>query len=260
MDKVRSADGTEIAYDRSGEGPAVILVSGATADRQSHAGLAAELAASFTVLNYDRRGRGDSTDSPSTAKDAVRREVEDIEALIGVAGGTAHIMGSSSGGILAFEAASAGLPITKVAMWEPPYAVLEGGVEGHLRYKAEIKDLIEQGRRGDTAARFLQQVGLPDEMIAGMRQSPIWPGMEKVAPTLFYDAEAIGDGTVPADRMASLPAAILVLEGTVAWPMLHAAAEAVAAVPGVRHQVIEGQDHRFSDEAMARALTEFYTG
>ncbi|HYU86758.1 MAG TPA: alpha/beta hydrolase, partial [Kribbellaceae bacterium] len=149
MDKVRSADGTEIAYDRSGEGPAVILVSGATADRQSHAGLAAELAASFTVLNYDRRGRGDSTDSPSTAKDAVRREVEDIEALIGVAGGTAHIMGSSSGGILAFEAASAGLPITKVAMWEPPYAVLEGGVDAHLRYKADIKDLIEQGRRGD---------------------------------------------------------------------------------------------------------------
>jgi pimeloyl-ACP methyl ester carboxylesterase len=259
MDKVRSADGTEIAYDRVGEGPTVVLVSGATADRQSHAQLAAALAANFTVLNYDRRGRGDSTDSADTAKDAVRREVEDIEALIGVTGGPAHIAGSSSGGILAFEAAAAGLPITKVAMWEPPYAVGEDAVEAFQRYKADIKDLIEQGRRGDTAARFLQFVGLPDEMVAGMRHSPMWPGMERVAPTLFYDAEAIGDGPVPAERIASLAADVLVLEGRVCWPGLHASAEALATVPGVRHQVIDGQDHQFSDEAMAAALTEFYS-
>ncbi len=120
MDKVRSSDGTEIAFDRLGEGEPVVLVSGASTSRAVHASLAELLAADFTVLNYDRWGRGDSGD---TLPYAVEREIEDIGAVIAAAGGSAAVFGNSSGAVLALRAAAAGLPITRLALWEPPIMV-----------------------------------------------------------------------------------------------------------------------------------------
>lgn len=122
MNKVRSRDGTTIAFDRTGMGSPVVLVTGGSVDRQSNAGLAAELSKGFTVFNYDRRGRGDSTDTPPYA---IEREIEDIHAVIAEAGGSAHLYGTSSGAALALEAAASGLPIMKLAMWEPPFILDE---------------------------------------------------------------------------------------------------------------------------------------
>ena len=118
MEQVESQDGTTIAFDRSGEGPPVVLVCGGSVDRTSLAGLATLLDPDFTVCNYDRRGRGLSGDTPPYA---VRREVEDISAVIAAAGGSAFLFGSSSGAALALEAAASGLPVTKLALWEPPF-------------------------------------------------------------------------------------------------------------------------------------------
>ena len=118
MDKVRSSDGTTIAFNRLGEGAPVILVSGASTARAIHAHLAELLATDFTVFNYDRRGRGDSGDSPPYA---IEREIEDLHAVLAAAGGAAAVFGNSSGAVLALHAAAAGLPITKLALWEPPF-------------------------------------------------------------------------------------------------------------------------------------------
>ena len=117
MDKVRSSDGTTIAFDRLGEGAPVILVSGASTARAIHAQLAELLATDLEVLNYDRRGRGDSGDTPPYA---IQREIEDLHAVIAAAGGAAAVFGNSSGAVLALHAAAAGLPIIKLALWARP--------------------------------------------------------------------------------------------------------------------------------------------
>jgi len=120
MDKTCSSDGTEIAFDRLGDGAPVVLVSGASTARSIHAPLTELLAADFTVLNFDSRGRGDSGD---TQPYAVEREIEDLHAVLNEAGGSAGVFGNSSGGVLALRAAAAGLPITELALWEPPFMV-----------------------------------------------------------------------------------------------------------------------------------------
>jgi alpha-beta hydrolase superfamily lysophospholipase len=116
MEKVTSADGTAIAYDRLGDGPAVVLVCGGSADRVSNAGIAALLAQNFTVYNYDRRGCGDSGVG---AEDAIEREFEDLDAILAVIGGSARLCGTASGAELAVRATAAGRPVTRLALWEP---------------------------------------------------------------------------------------------------------------------------------------------
>src|SRR5437763_5434298 len=166
LGSVRSGDGTTIAFERSGEGPPVILVGGAFQDRGSLAPLAAELAPSLTVYCYDRRGRGGSGDTPPYA---VGREVDDLRALVAEAGGTAALFGVSSGAILALEAA-AGAPVTKVAAFEPPYTVDDGRPPQSAALAGEVAELIHAGRPGDAVELFLGKgVGLPPEQIAQMR-------------------------------------------------------------------------------------------
>jgi len=165
MNEVTSRDGTTIAFDRLGEGPPVVLVCGGSTDRMANAPLAELLAQHFTVLNYDRRGRGDSGDTPPYA---VEREVEDIEAVIGEAGGSAFLYGTSSGAALALEAAASGLPITKLALWEPPF-ILDESRRPPADQVAQYDRMIAEGRRGDAAEYFMTAAYVLPDSPAGRR-------------------------------------------------------------------------------------------
>jgi pimeloyl-ACP methyl ester carboxylesterase len=207
------------------------------------------------VLNYDRRGRGDSGDTPPYAVD---REVDDIHALIDAAGGTASVLGFSSGAALAAEAAASGLAIDRLIMWEPPFSVDADGARRAQEYAAELRELLAAERRGDALAHFMRQVGLPDDAIAGIRQSPYWQVGLGLAPTLAYDAAILGDSTIPADRLRQIAVSTLVLAGSESPGFLRAAAERTAEViPGARHGILDGQDHNVAGEAIAPVVAEF---
>ena len=170
LQRVTSKDGTSIAFDRMGDGPPVILVCGGSVDRMSNAPLAELLASDLTVLNYDRRGRGDSGD---TLPYAVEREVEDIDALVMEAGGSAFLYGTSSGAALALEAAANGLPIMKLALWEPPF-ILDETARPPADQVAQYDTMIAAGRRGDAAEFFMAKVvGLPPEFVAYARDPAV---------------------------------------------------------------------------------------
>src|ERR687898_797274 len=214
MDKVTSSDGTAIAFDQLGDGPPVIVVCGAMCDRALMRPTAEELAKHFTVFNYDRRGRGDSHD---TTPYAVQREIEDIGALVAEAGGTASVYGHSSGAGLVLHAAAHGVPMAKIVLHDPPYAP-DGDEEARRssrEYGEKLKATLSEGRRGEAVELFMTMVGMPQEMIEGMRHTPRWAGLEAMAPTLAYDSEIMGDigrdGTIPveAGRTVAVPALVL---------------------------------------------------
>jgi pimeloyl-ACP methyl ester carboxylesterase len=257
MEKIHSSDGTTIAFDRLGAGPPLVLVGGASTTRGVHARLAELLAPDFTVLNYDRRGRGGSDDTPPYA---VEREIQDLGVVIAEAGGSAAVFGNSSGAVLALRAAAAGLPITRLALWEPPFMVDPGAPRRQREYVEQLTGFLDAGQRGEAMALFMRTVGLPEEMIAGMRNAPMWAGMEAVAPTLAYDAEVMGDSTVP-EVVASVTAPTLVLDGseTGAWAA-NSSRALIAALPNARQQTLQGQTHAVSWEVLAPVLREFVAG
>ena len=257
MEKARSGDGTEIAFERLGEGDALVLVSGASTDHAVHGSLAELLAADFTVINYDRRGRGESGD---TLPYAVEREIEDIDAIIRVAGGSASVFGNSSGAVLALRAAAAGLPITRLALWDPPYMVDPDAPRRQQEYVTKLTELLAAGRRGDAMAFFMTTVGLPQEMIAGMRNAPMWPGLEALAHTLVYDATVMGDSTLPTGLASSVDVPTLVLTGGNSGAWADNAAQALtAALPASQHRVLEGQSHAVAWDVLAPALKEYFS-
>ena len=262
MKKVISKDGTAIAFDQSGQGPALILVDGALQYRAFDQGmvpLADLLAKEFTVIHYDRRGRGDSTD---TQPFAVAREIEDIEALIDEAGGSAFVYGISSGAALAFEAALALSPmVKKLAMYEAPYNDDENARKAWKEYRQQLNKLVAAGRGGDAVGLFMMLVGASAEDVEGMRQHPMWPLWEKVGLTLPYDAAALGeDASVPTDRAARLTMPTLVMDGGAGeWSFMHATAMKLAnAIPNGQHCTLEGQTHEVAPEALAPVLIEFF--
>lgn len=260
MKKVISKDGTAIAFDQLGEGPAIILVGGAFQHRAidpQTAQLAGILAQWFTVFHYDRRGRGDSGDTPPYA---VEREVEDLEALIQAAGGSAFVFGMSSGAVLVLEAAARGLAITKLALYEPPFNFGdENPRQAQENYTKQLTTLLAEGRRGDAVVLAMTTFGAPAEAVAGMRQTPVWSTFESVAPTLAYDNAIMGDGSVPTQLMASVTAPTLVLDGGASPAFMHSAAQAAAdALPNAQHRTLEGQTHDVAPEALAPVLAEFF--
>jgi pimeloyl-ACP methyl ester carboxylesterase len=255
MEKVQSEDGTTIAFDQVGEGPPLILVAGASCDRAIDASIADGLARHFTVLNYDRRGRGDSGD---TLPFAVEREVEDLDVLLAAAGGTATVVGLSSGAALAAEATASGLPIDALILWEPPFSVDADGVRRAVEYTDKLTELLAEDRRGDALAHFMRHVGLSDEMIAGMRRSPFWQLGESLAPTLAYDAAVMGDTSVPIERYGRIGVPTLVLAGSASPEFMREAAQQVAgAIPGARREVLEGQSHDVAPDVLAPAVARF---
>jgi hypothetical protein len=257
MDTVTSRDGTAIAYDRLGQGPPVVLVCGGSTDRMANADLAAELAGDHTVYNFDRRGRGDSGD---TQPYAVEREIEDIAAVIDAAGGSANLYGTSSGAGLAMHAAAAGLPVTRLALWEPPYSV--GGRPDLPDDTAGVyRELVEAGRRGDAIEYFMAKVvGLPPEFVASARQAPWWAQQEALAHTLAYDATIMGDYTLPVDLAKAVPVPTLIVDGGASFGFMGETADALAQlIPDATRQTLAGQQHNLDPAVLAPALTEFFT-
>ncbi len=264
MRTVTSKDGATIAFDQSGQGPALLLVGGAFEQRAMDtetAKLAALplLAQHFTVFHYDRRGRGDSTD---TQPYAVEREIEDIEALINEAGGSAFVFGISSGAALAMEAAiKLGNKIKKLALYEAPYNDDDTARQAWMDYRKQLKKLLAADRRGDAVALFMTLLGMPADHVPEMRQHPMWPMFEAVAPTLAYDAAAMGeDGSVPTERAARVAVPALVMDGGASeWPFMHITVVALAnAIPNAQHRTLEGQTHEVAAEALAPVLVEFF--
>lgn len=264
MKTATSKDGTTIAYDQSGIGPALILVGGMFEYRawESETPKLAALpllAQHFTVYHYDRRGRGDSTD---TLPFAVEREVEDIEALINAAGGSAFVFGISSGAALAFEAALAlGGKVKKVALYDPPYNDEVDARQAWKHFRQELKETLAEGRHGDAVGLFMMLLGMPAEQLEGMRQYPMWSFWEAIAPTIAYDAAIVGEeAAVPTERATRVTVPTLVINGSESYPFMHVSGATLAKVmPHAQYRILEGQTHEVEAEAIAPVLTEFFT-
>jgi pimeloyl-ACP methyl ester carboxylesterase len=261
MNTLSSPDGTTIAYDEQGQGPALILVDGALTVHSSGSGeLARLLASRFTVYGFDRRGRGGSGD---TLPYAVDREVDDIEALIDRAGGPAFLYGHSSGGPLAMRAAvRLGGKVSKIALYEPPYNNDPGAQQAWSQYLRELRQALGAGRPGDAVALFLRFLGTPAKQIDVMRRAPFWPGMEAVGPTLAYDHAAImGEPwSVPAGLAARVPVPALVLAGDAGLAFMPETARALSqAIPHGQMRILAGQTHNVSPDVLAPVLAEFFT-
>ncbi|MFN8419979.1 MAG: alpha/beta hydrolase family protein [Anaerolineae bacterium] len=263
MPTVTSKDGTIIAYNRSGTGPTLVLVGGALEYRawvseSSTLGGSPLLAQHFTVIQYDRRGRGESGDTPPYAVD---REIEDIEALIDAEGGSAYLFGISSGAALALHAAvKLGSKIKKLAIYEAPYNDDETARKAWREYRANLDQIVAEGRKGDAVGLFMMLVGMPPDHLEGMRQHPLWGNWEAVGHTLAYDAAALGaEAAVATDLAAKLKVPALVLDGSASYPFMHTAAVALAeAMPQGQQRTLEGQTHEVSTDVLAPILVEYF--
>src|SRR5262245_24867646 len=253
--QVASKDGTTIAFDQVGSGPRVILVCGGSTDRMSNASLAGAPASDFTVLNYDRRGRGDSGDTPPYA---IEREFEDLDAVITAAGGSAAVYGSSSGAVLALKAAH-GLGITRLVLWEPPY-VPEGERRPPADTAATFRELVADGRRDAAVEFFMSEVvGLPPEFVAGARSQPFWASQEAIAHTLAYDATIMDDYWLRADEFADVEIRTLVLYGDASFPWFALTTQQLAdALPNARREALAGQQHDVAANVIAPVLVDFF--
>lgn len=258
---LQSRDGSRITYDKWGQGPAVIVVGGALSDRAGAAELAQLLASRLTVYTYDRRGRGDSGDTPPYS---VQREIEDIQALIDSAGGSAYVYGKSSGAALALQAAAVlGGKVSKLALYEAPYSEAEGAAQAWRAFTARLDGLLAANQRAEAVASFLKFVGAPDEAVTQLKASPAWPGMLAMAPTLAHDNAVLGeDRAVPVTVAAKVKAPTLVLDGGASlgpMPYMRATADKLAkAIPGAQRRVVEGQAHDVSAKVLAPILLDFF--
>jgi pimeloyl-ACP methyl ester carboxylesterase len=264
---VTSHDGTIIAFDRSGEGPALIMVSGALSHRAMNppaAQPAAPAPPRFTVYSYDRRGRGESGD---TAPYAVEREIEDLAAVIDDAGGSAFVFGHSSGAVLALDAVRL-LPtkITKLALYEPPFFVDDSRPALPKDYVVHLDELIATGRRGDAVEYFMTAaVGMPPEAFAPMRNDPTWPALQAVAHTLPYDNAIMGDtmsgSPAPLRRWASITIPTLVMDGGASPTWQRNAVQALVDVlPNAQRRTLEGYAHGVPVEVLMPVLEAFFAG
>jgi len=263
MDTTLSRDGTTIAYDKTGSGPALIFVTGALTARVAVAPVAAALAPHLTVYAYDRRGRGDSGDSSAYTPE---REVEDLEAMIAVAGGHAFVFGHSSGAALALKAAIHGLAITRLALYEPPYIVDDSRPPLPPEYVPTLRAHVAAGHPGD-AVEYFWRVGvrMPPEAIAHLRSSPMWPGIVAMARTIPYDAEVVGDHMagkpLPAEWAGRVTIPTLVLDGGDSpAPMRNAVAAVAGLLPNVKRITLEGQGHGAPADVLAPVLEAFFLG
>lgn len=236
-----------------------MLVSGLFCHRPALADLAALLARDLTVLNYDRRGRGESSD---TAPYAVEREVEDLAALLEAAGGTAAVYGHSSGAGLALRAAAAGLPLTHLVLHEPPYGDDDPESADDARaLHRDVTALLAEDRRGDAITRFMRDYGMPPEALAATSADP---AMLAVAPTMPYDFAVMGQadgGAVPEDLARSVSVATLVVAGGASMEFFMETARRLAdLIPDARLTVLDGQDHGAAADVVAPVVADFVGG
>lgn len=259
LDHVTSADGTPIAFERTGTGPVVVLIGGAFNDRGTVAGLAGTLAPHATAVCYDRRGRGAS--GASTDYDP-EREVQDLAAVIDAVGGSAAVFGHSSGAVIGARAAAEGLPVRRLALYEPTYVVDGSRPRPGTDLADRVQAMLADGDTDSAAAVFLTEaVGLPQGVVQGMRASDAWGFFTGLAGSLPFDLAVCGPGMeLPEQRLARISVPTLVLNGGNTAPWLAAASRAVAgAIPGAEHRVIDGQDHGILQhpDALREVLTGF---
>lgn len=263
METVNSKDGTSIAFDCLGDGPPVIVVSGSFGVRSAPVvkQLASNLASDFTVFTYDRRGRGDSGD---TEPYTVEREIEDIEALIDEASGSAFVFGSSSGAVLTLETVNSKIDITKTALYEPPFIVDSSRPPVPEDYLVRLDELIAAGRRDEAVEFFMTEVvGAPPETIVQMQTDPSWSEMEDVAHTLVYDGTIMEDtmsgDSLSSERWSAATVPTLVMNGEESPKFLqHAAEELVDVLPEASHRTLEDQAHDIDPASLAPVLKEFF--
>jgi pimeloyl-ACP methyl ester carboxylesterase len=261
MPLINSKDGTTIAYDKIGKGPSIILVNGALGHRKLHGEkeLALMLANNFTVVYYDRRGRGESAD---TKPYTVEKEIEDIEVLINEAGGKVFLYGTSSGAALALLTVNrlGSQKVMKLSMYEPPYeAYVKKGKSDFVEIKKKINELVDAGKPGDAVALFFESVGTPPDVIQGMRTSPDWKQIENVGATLVYDFEVLGNGGVPQDVAKNISIPTLVIDGAKSFDFVHATADTLSKfITGSRRKTLEDQPHQVSASVVAPVLAEFF--
>ena len=258
---VTSADGTKIAYDRLGDGPPVVVLGGLFCTRQATAPLAEALAGrGLTAFNVDRRGRGDSGDTPPYA---VAREVEDVAAVVEAAGAGVALYGHSSGAALALEAAAAGVPIARLVLHEPPYGGDdEESVAGARELARSVAAAVAEDRRADAIALFLSASGMPPEMAEGAAQDP---QMQAVAPTMPYDFAVVGDeergGRIPDDLVRSLAMPTLVVAGSTSPDFFRdTATRLVGLLPDGRLAIVEGHGHEAPGDVVAPVVAPFLAG
>lgn len=262
MPTTTSNDGTTIAYESTGTGPAVVLVDGALSYRESGPArpLAEQLAKDYTVTSYDRRGRGESGD---TAPYSIEREVDDLAAVLKEVGGSAYVYGISSGAALVLEAACQGLPITKAAVYEIPLFTAGGRDWNAAEYVRELDQLVAAGNRGKAVKHFMRAVEVPTPFIALMPLMPAWSKLKRVAHTLPYDHALLGDTAagheVPLPRWSRSQTPTLVMCGgkSPGW-MQQAQRVAAEAIPGAEHRTIAGQTHMLKPEAVAPVLRQYF--
>ena len=263
---VTSKDGTGIAFEERGAGPVVILVEPALSDRSGSAKLAKHLAGKFTVVSYDRRGRGKSTD---TQPYAIEREVEDIEALIDATGGSAFLFGSSSGSVLALEAANKlGGRVKQLFMYEPPFIIDDSRPPMPDDFINEVSALVSANRRNDAVRLFFTKaMGIPSFAVTLMRMlMPGWSKMASVAHTIPYDLTLLA-GTqtgneLPSSRWAGTIAPTLVVVGSKSEAFFHTGAKALTnLLPDAQYRFLEGRDHSavvMASKAIADEVEQFF--
>jgi pimeloyl-ACP methyl ester carboxylesterase len=253
---VTSRDGTRIAFEEFGEGQPVVIIGGMFCDRATFRPLAEQLGRQFRAITYDRRGRGNSTDTPPYA---VAREVEDLTAVIEAVGGEASVYGHSSGAGLALNAAADGVPIRRLVLHEPPYGGDDDESRREARELAEyVRAAIAEGRRGDAIMRFLTAAGMPAEMAEPAISDP---KMQAIAPTMPYDHEVMGDfdgGAIPEDLVRRVKTPTLVIAGGVSPDFFRdTAARLTELLSDASLRILEGQDHAAPAEVVAPVVTEF---
>ncbi|WP_248964572.1 alpha/beta fold hydrolase [Sphaerisporangium perillae] len=250
-----AADGTIIAVERWGQGPPLILVGGALNERTDFTALAVRLAPRFTVITYDRRGRGGSGD---TEPYTVAREIEDLAAVIGQDGESAFALGVSSGAVLIAEAAARSVPITALVLIEPPFMLDDARAALPLDFSAQLDKLVRADRRGDAVELFLTTaVEMPAEVIAAMRSAPQWRSLEAMAHTLAYDMAVMGDFSLPMHWAATISVPTLVIDGTHSAAWRRDAAQTVTDLlaHGRRHSV--DAPHDMAPDILAPLLEQF---
>jgi pimeloyl-ACP methyl ester carboxylesterase len=255
VETVKSVDGTVIAYDRSGDGPTLVVSVGAFCTRQTFVA-PEDLRQRFTVITYDRRGRGDSGDTEPFAPE---REFEDLAAVAAAAGPEPpFVFGHSSGAAIALRAAAAGLPTAGIVAYEAPF-LNEDAPRPAVDPAEHIRELVSSGRRRAAVAFWMSEVvHLPDEMLAQVDDAPWVAALEPLTATLPYDL-AVTAGGVPASELGRITAPVLILggENSPAW-FRRSVAEQAAATPGAQLRILDGYDHNAPPVVITPILTGFF--
>ncbi len=256
IETVSSADGTTIAFEKSGDGPPVVVLGGGLNDKAMFATLAELLSGQFTVFNYDRRGRGDSGDG-DPEQYSIDREVEDLAAVLDAAGESSSVFANCTGGMIAIRAATQGVPMARLALYEPPYSAPKTP-DGVMR---RVKNLVAEGRRGEAVTLFQKQVvRFSDEMVEKFKKHPAWEAFEALAPTIVYDGVITDEhGSIPFGLLRQVTAATLVISGSASPPWIQESCETLSeGIPLARHVSMPGEGHLFNQRSGAPLLTEFF--